>query len=77
MAMYTEGVFPTRYPLLDFHMRIWKLTIETNLMSESMESMTYQYISLFILWKGNVLYKFRLYDSYKRAVERKNNPVIS
>lgn len=42
----------------------------TAIMSESLQSDTYEYIRLGIYWKNKELYHFRLYDTYRRRQDR-------
>lgn len=69
MAIYKQ-IFPTKYPLLEFNLTIWKLSVRTYLMRESSESMTYEYIRLGFLWGNNMFFHFRLFETQQRKVSR-------
>jgi len=68
--MKYKSIFPTKWPLFEFYLRIWKLTITTAVFTESIESLTYQYVAFLISWKGENKFKFRLYDTEIRKTER-------
>ncbi|MDD4027000.1 MAG: hypothetical protein PHO75_02310 [Candidatus Shapirobacteria bacterium] len=56
-------VFYTKWPLLEFYLTIWCLSLKTAIMRESIESMSYEYIRFMILWKNKEIYHFRLYTT--------------
>lgn len=69
MVIYKQ-IFPTKFPLFEFYLRVWRLEIGTDCMRESMESTTYEYVRLRIDWKGKNLFHCRLFDTYRRQVDR-------
>lgn len=69
--MMGDIIFPTKWPLFELFIGIWKLQIKTVLMRPSIESMSYEYIALVGYWGAKELFKIRLFDSYMRTQERK------
>lgn len=68
MAIYSNKIYSTRWPLIDFFLKIWKLQAGIVLMSPSMESMSYHYVALILHWGDKQLFNFRLYDTEKRKM---------
>ena len=68
--MIYKQYFPTRWPILEFRLSIWKLTVATAIMRESLESLSYEYLILLVAWNGKEIHRFRLYDTERRAVNR-------
>ena len=52
-----------KWPLFEFYLSIWKLSIKTQVMTASLESLTYEYIRLAFFWKNDYLFHFRLYTT--------------
>jgi len=69
MAIYKQ-FFPTKWPLFELHFQVWKLRIGTQLMMESPEPMTYEYLRVGIFWEGELIYHFRLFDTRIRVQSR-------
>ena len=69
MIIYKQ-VFPTRWPIFEFSFRVWRLAIWTAIMSESPESMTYEYVALFIRWGNREPLNLRLYETVRRVEDR-------
>lgn|SRR3990167_1596391 len=65
---YTNKIYATRWPLMDFFFKIWKFQIAVVLMSPSVESMAYNYLALISHWRDRQLFIFRLYDTERRIV---------
>lgn len=68
--MIYKNIFPTSYPLFDFYLRIWTFQIGTEIMRQSMDSDTYEYIRIRAEFRGNKIFEFRLFDTYKRQEDR-------
>jgi hypothetical protein len=63
---------PTRWPILDFHLNIWKLNIGTAIMRDNAQFRKYEFIRLEIYWGNKQLAKLDLYDTWERVEAREN-----
>jgi len=74
--MIYKQIFPTRWPLFDFHLSIWKLDIATMALRTSMECLAYEYVALVIRWNGDEKFRFRIYDTERRQRERLDGMLV-
>lgn len=65
--------FPTKWPLIEFYLGIWKLRISIGIMRESQDNLSYEYVAFLIYWVNKPLVKFKLYDTQRRVKERLEN----
>jgi len=69
MAIYKQ-IFPTRWPLLDFSFEVWKFHIYAGLFRPSIDSISYEYVMVYVSWGTKTILNFRLYDTERRAEDR-------
>lgn len=62
---------PTRWPIFEFTLNVWKLHLGTSLMCNVFDAEVMQYIKFSIWWGRTVLFEVKLYDLYKRIDNRK------
>jgi len=60
--------YKTRWPIFEFYLVIWKFSIKTQLMNNSLESLTYEYIRLAFLWKNDYIFHIRLYTTMEKQL---------
>lgn len=65
-----DQIIPTRWPLFELHLSIWKLHIKTALFCPEGEIGVYEYLMLVIVWAGKEKFRFRLFDVFTRMSER-------
>lgn len=68
--MNKDIIFPTKWPLFDFFIDIYKLRVGVVAMTPSVESLTYEYLRMRIAWGGKKLFEFRLFDTERRMTDR-------
>lgn len=61
---------PTRWPLFEFHLVIWKFSIRTCVVRDVPEMKTYEYFRLDIYWGNNKLLQVKLFDTWERIDQR-------
>lgn len=66
----TQRIYPTRYPLFDFHLDIGKFHIYTGVMRPSIEGLSYEYLMIYVAWGAKTLFNLRLYDTERRLEDR-------
>ena len=62
--------YPTKWPLFEFWLGIWKLKVVVTLFRPSIESLSYEYHILMVHWGSKQLLRVRLYDSEQRMRDR-------
>jgi hypothetical protein len=68
--MSNERIFPTKWPLFEFSLSVWKFHIAATTFRPATASLTYEYIRVALYWGGNDFYHFRLYDTFVRKEDR-------
>lgn len=61
-----DKIFPTKYPMFHFYLKIWKLEIQTCALKPGDTTLTYEFIRLEIRWGLKELFGIRLYDTLQR-----------
>lgn len=75
--MIKQHTYPTKYPLLEFHLAVWKLKAGVIVMSPADWQVAYDYLMLRVDWSGNKLFEIRLWDTTRRIDDRLGNKIHS